>query len=403
MTKGQGADVETLFTRAFGHAPPRVIRVPASLEFLGGHTEKHKGLSYSAAINLYVEIAFVPHSDGKIELVHGTELKRTKLWLHECVPGQGPNWAVPVMAVVSYLKRRGFVVNGFRAAMVNGIPNGIGLGESAAECLATALAIRQMCPFRVNESGAMEPPRMDKRGDLPPILRKERFLFAELCAGAEREFFSGYEKLYPFLAPLMAREFHLVQTDYLHTKVELHSLIGEVAIVICDSGIREPHIGLRVDQFERAASNAAEKIGLRTLRSLEPGLLNGARLKLRSREFGAAKFVMGECHRVVVGEKALQGGELLLFGDSLFQSHTAAQCFAGITCPELDVLIDLARDHPACHGARFFGAGLGGATLNLVDWTQLDSFIGNMQAGYYHATGKKLECFQVRPVDGVFD
>ncbi len=61
-----------------------------------------------------------------------------------------------------------------------------------------------------------------------------------------------------------------------------------------------------------------------------------------------------------------------------------------MSCPELDVLVELALALPACHGARLTGAGFGGSTVNLVDAAAVDSF-SSLTAGYRDRTGRAAE------------
>jgi galactokinase len=37
-----------------------------------------------------------------------------------------------------------------------------------------------------------------------------------------------------------------------------------------------------------------------------------------------------------------------------------------VSCVELDLFTEAAREHPACHGARLTGAGFGGSAIALV-------------------------------------
>lgn len=383
-------DVRTLFKRAFAHAPPHVIRVPAALELLGGHTEAHQGLSYSTAVDRFVEIAFVPRRDGRIELVRDRSDQRLKLWPREWVVGGVPAWAVPVAAMVAFLRARNRDIRGFSAAIVADPL----AGESGVS-LATSLALRVLFPFGVSATGMTGPGKRDRDGALPKLSPAESGWFAEMCRdGGEIDF------VLPFLAPLTVRAGEWAQFDRMHRAVERHPFPGGVQWVLCDYGIRDAKADIRRGRFDVLARKAASQIGLKSLRSLERRELNRHRSLLTAEEFGVARFAAGECARVVAAERALWGGDVVQLGEFLSQSHRDASR-AGITSPETDLLVELSRGHPACVGARFSGSGFNGTTLNLVSWTQTDSFIEAMQAGFQRQTGLELICHRLKMADGV--
>jgi len=344
----------------------------------------------------------VPRTDGRIELVGERPDRRTRLWPRECEPGQAPGWAAPVVAVVRQLQLLGGAVRGFNAAWSSNVPSGAGFGEHAALVVAAALAIRRMFPFAIGETGLGEPPTAGRNGEMPRLGLKECARFAEFCHATERGMRAGEDCAHAFIAPLTNRDYGTSQWDCLHRRIERHPLPGELTLVFCDTGLRDERRGLHRARFEAAGRGAAKRLGLKTLRSLAAEDVNGATKSLSIAERGAARFVAGECARVVAAEKAMRVGELAQFGECLFQSHAAAREEAGLTAPELDLLVEFAREHPACVGARFTGSGSDGGTLNLVAWTQLDSFTKYMRSRFHEATGRELTCERLKPVAGVF-
>jgi galactokinase len=88
------------------------------------------------------------------------------------------------------------------------------------------------------------------------------------------------------------------------------------------------------------------------------------------------------------------------FGPLLFASHESSRLNFLNSCPELDVLVELAKTQPGCLGARLTGGGFGGATLNLVRRDQAENFRANMATGYEQRTGHKLQSWICQVVDG---
>jgi galactokinase len=84
----------------------------------------------------------------------------------------------------------------------------------------------------------------------------------------------------------------------------------------------------------------------------------------------------------------------------MFQSHESSRDFLKNSCPELDLLVELARAHPGCHGARLTGGGFGGDTINLVAYHEAENFMATIAQQYEQRTGRKLVPVVCQIVDG---
>ena len=51
----------------------------------------------------------------------------------------------------------------------------------------------------------------------------------------------------------------------------------------------------------------------------------------------------------------------------MIECHHSLRDLYRVSIPELDILVDIARQQPGCYGARLTGAGFGGCTVNLVE------------------------------------
>src|SRR6185369_1719205 len=145
------------------------------------------------------------------------------------------------------------------------------------------------------------------------------------------------------------------------------------------------------NELRQNCESAARKLGAKSLRSVEPKLLAANKDKLTPRELECAQHVVGEIQRVVFGERALREDDHRQFGQFMFQSHESSRDLLKNSTKELDILVELARSHPACLGARLTGGGFGGATINLVRHHQAESFMNQMSTRYEERTGIKLQ------------
>jgi len=72
----------------------------------------------------------------------------------------------------------------------------------------------------------------------------------------------------------------------------------------------------------------------------------------------------------------------------MYGSHEGLSQWYEVSCPELDMLVDIARQHPGVLGARMMGGGFGGCTINLVQEDALDDFRQLIIKQYKAQTGK---------------
>ncbi|MHB8522651.1 MAG: galactokinase [Limisphaerales bacterium] len=394
------ANAKTLFKKHFAFAPPYVVLAPGRLELLGNHTDYNQGLVMSLAVDRYLAMASSPRTDGKIELVSSAFPDREKFSLSDIRKNPAAPWADYVKGVLLQLRQRGVYFGGFNAAIHSAIPIGAGLSSSAALEVVAALTVRQLHPYTVTDTGVRRPPPRDAHGNPPALTAKEKLSLAKLCLAAENQFVGVNCGLLDQISSLFGKAGHVILIDCQHVTVELIPLPAAVAIVVCDSGVKHALVSGEYNQRRRYCEAAARALGVRSLRAVELRQLPANRSKLTERQYQCAYHIVGENRRVIAGERVLRSGDLEQFGQFLFQSHESSRDFFKNSCPELDLLVALARAQPACFGARLTGGGFGGATLNLVAPAQARNFMEIMTVCYAKRAGRKLEPLLCQIVDG---
>jgi galactokinase len=391
--------VMTLFRRHFSYTPPHVVKAPGRLEVLGNHTDYNDGLVMAVAVDRYIFIACAPRTDGKIELVSSAFPNPETFWISELKKNPAAPWADYVKGVLAQLRKRGVNFSGFNAAIHSSIPMGAGMSSSAALLVATALAVRRLYPFSLSESGASVPPKRNEKGDLPPLSPVERMYFAKACRAAENEFVGVQCGILDQVSSLYGKAWNIINIDCKFLTVEHVPVVGE-AIIVCDTGVKHALTGGEYNELRANCMSAAKKLNAKSLRSVEMKYLQAHKTALTQREYECAHHVVSEIARVVAGERALQGDDHRQFGQYMFQSHESSRDFLKNSCEELDILVELARKHPGCLGARLTGGGFGGATINLVAYHQAESFMEHMAKEYEVRTGHKNTPTVCQVVDG---
>jgi galactokinase len=392
-------DVRTVFKQHFGSPPIHVVRAPGRLELLGNHTDYNQGLVMSVAVDKYIQIAATPRKDGKIELFSGSFPEPTTFSCNDLKKNPAAPWADYLKGVMEQLRKRGIHFSGFDAAIHGDVPMGAGMSSSAALEVATALTIRRLYPYSLTETGAATPPPADAKGELPPLTPRERLNLARLCQAAENQFVGVQSGLLDQISSLFGRAWQVMSIDFNTLNVEYAPMVGE-AIIVCNSGVKHHLVGGEYNELRQNCESAARKLGAKSLRFVELKALESNKAKLTTREYECARHVVSEIARVVAAERALRDDDHAQFGQFMFQSHASSKDFLKNSTPELDLLVELARSHPGCLGARLTGGGFGGATINLVAHHQAESFMSWMATQYEDRTGHHLKPILCQIVDG---
>lgn len=399
MASNEIPDAQNLFKKHFKQPPAHIVRAPGRLELLGNHTDYNDGLVMALAVDRYIVIAASPRTDGKIELVSSLFPQPEIFPANEFKKNPAAPWANYVKGALEQLHKRGVHFSGFNAAIHGTIPMGAGMSSSAALEVATALAVRKLHPFTLTSGGLGAAPARDSKGELPPVGSAERLEFAKICQAAENQFVGVKCGILDQISSLFGKASCVIDIDCRSLTVENPPMPGE-AIIVCNSMVKHELVGGEYNELRANCEAAAKKLGAKFLRTVEPKDVEANQAKLSAREYQCAKHVTTEIARVVAGARALRAGDHQQFGQFMFQSHESSRDDLKNSTKELDILVELARKHPGCLGARLTGGGFGGATINLVKHHEAESFIAHMQREYEKAVGVKMTPIVCQIVDG---
>ena len=390
----------SFFKKQFGYTPTHLVQAPGRLELIGNHTDYNLGLVMGIAVDKYIYMASAPRTDGKIALASSAFPQKETFSMSALQKNPGAPWADYVKGVLDQLGRHRVPVRGFNAAVHGTIPMGAGLSSSAAIEVATALTVRRLNPYTLTSSGSTIPPQPNDRGELPPLSVSDKLQIAKLCQAAENQFVGVQSGLLDQICSLFGKAFHAMEIDCQSLAVEYVPLLGDVAIVICHSGVGHELVGGEYNTLREHCESAARKLGVKALRAVDPKLLQANKSKLSEREYQCAYHVAGEIQRVIFGGRALREDDFAQFGQYMLQSHESSRDFFKNSTPQLDLLVELARAHPGCLGARLTGGGFGGATINLVQRDQAQDFMKTLSSQYEQRTGQQTQPVLCQMVDG---
>jgi galactokinase len=178
-----------------------------------------------------------------------------------------------------------------------------------------------------------------------------------------------------------------------------------VSIVIADTTVRRKltsgEYNKRRDACEEAVrllKNDLPKI--KSLRDVSVEDFNRLAKQLPEEVERRARHVVEEIGRSNQAEALLAAGNIQSFGALMNECHASLRDLYEVSCPELNVMVNIAQTLEGCYGARLTGAGFGGCTVNLVANDRVESFAKSLASGYESETRLRPEIYISRASNG---
>lgn len=369
MNKPGKDQVVQAFTQAFGHEPAVVARAPGRVEVLGNHTDYNEGYTLSCAIDKEVWVAVSRSADGKCHLF-STHFSKT-ITVANIVRQTENTWVNYPLGVYAMLKNRGLTLGAFTIAIHSTIPSGAGVSSSAALEVATALALCKL--FGEN------------------IDKKE---LARVCQDAENQFVGMNCGLLDQFSSMFGKENQVLFIDYRsleHRTVAMGN--SDITLAVTLSGVTHSLITSAYNDRRRECFDAAAYFtrldpSVKALRDVSLQQLLAAEGEMDALSFKRALHVVGEDERVMEGMELLENGNIADFGKLLYASHESSKNNFENSCPELDILVAIAKKIDGVYGARLTGGGFGGAMLTFMHTASRETFEKTVKEQYKAATGR---------------
>mgnify|MGYP003949000717 CR=1 FL=1 len=347
------------FSAHMGGEPTWVSWAPGRINLIGGHTDYNAGLALPAAINRWISVALRPREDGIIRvrsLDFGGEMRGSVAGFGEA----GASWQRFVAGSVEVFGSHHPLPSGFDAVFTGDVPDGAGLSSSAA------LTIAWMTILRAWTGAEVEDIRL-----------------TQYAQQVEHEYLGVKCGLLDQIGSLMARPGQLMLVDFQDLEVTpVDVALENVTWVVLHSGVRRELAGSayleRVQQCQQGLlAIQATHTSVRGMRDIDLSMVDDHSIESRR-----LRHVITENQRVLEAVDAVQKGDAGALGRVLSSAHRSLRDDYEVSCPQLDLLVDLALAQPACFGGRMVGGGFGGCTLNLVQTEAAPNFIETVLGEY---------------------
>ena len=334
------ARVSPTFQDLFGHAPETRSRAPGRVNLIGEHTDYNGGFVLPMAIPQQTHAALRRRDDRRIRAFS----------VNTCSPGEflefeagqearGRGWLDYVQGVTHVLRREGHALSGFDLWISSEVPLGSGLSSSASLSVCLLRALRE----------AFSLPLEDVR-------------IGQLGQRVENDFVGAPVGVMDPMAASIASVSAALFLDTRDLSFQRVPIPPGLDFVIINSGVAHNHSAgdYRVRRAE--CERAAGLLGVSQLRDLSEADLPRA-AALPEPLGRRVRHVVTENARVLATVEALRAGDLPRLGTLFYASHDSQRLDYEVSVPEIDLLVDLARQDADVYGARLTGGGFGGSVV----------------------------------------
>lgn len=366
------SDLKQSFINIFGK-DPIIVRSPGRVNLIGEHTDYNDGLVLPAAINKNVCVAIAENDLNKIRL-HALDLNDSFETPIEAITKTEKLWPDYILGVVEQLQLNNYKIGrGFDLAFTGDIPQGAGLSSSAALECASAFALSTLYGLNL-----------------------QKLDIALLSQAAENQFVGVNCGLMDQFASVFGKEQHLIKldcADYSYEYIPFNST--NLKILLIDTQVKHSLASSAYNERREECEEGIRLISnhhaiIKSLREATEEQLLAYVKPINEVVYNRCSYVVAEINRLILACEDLKRNDFESFGKRMFETHDGLQHLYEVSCPELDLLVDLARENPNILGARMMGGGFGGCTINLVNAEKAEEVATSLTNAYEEKTGNKI-------------
>ncbi|WNZ96225.1 galactokinase [Streptococcus iniae] len=366
-------ELQAAFQSIFAEEAQGLYFSPGRINLIGEHTDYNGGHVFPAAITLGTYGVARKRDDRNCRFYSANfkEVGIIEISLDQLVFVKKDNWTNYAKGVIAFLQEAGHTIDsGFDLYVDGNIPNGSGLSSSASLELLVGIVCEDLFQLKLD------------RLDLVKIGKQTENQFIGVNSGIMDQFAIG-----------MGADKKAI---YLDTNTLAYDLVpldlGEHVIVIMNTNKRrelaDSKYNERRAECEKALEELKTLLDIDTLGQLDADTFDQyAYLIKDSNCMKRARHAVLENQRTAKARKALEAGELEVFGRLVNASHVSLEHDYQVTGIELDTLVHTAWQQEGVLGARMTGAGFGGCAIAIVAKDKVDSFKERVAKTYTEIIG----------------
>ncbi|KDN56624.1 galactokinase [Flavobacterium seoulense] len=370
------------FKEAFGSEPTKVVLSPGRINIIGEHIDYNDGYVLPAAIDKIICFAFAKNNTNTSKVIALDLNDSFEIDVTAEVKLDDNSWTNYIRGVINQLKINGFQFEGVNCVFSSNIPVGSGLSSSAALECGFLFGMNDL--FNLNI----------KPVDIALLGQKAEHWVGIKC-GIMDQFSS-----------VMGLEDKVIKIDCRTLEYSYHDAnFADYSLILFDSNVKH---SLMTSAYNERRQQCEEGIAIvkanfpeiKSFRDCTEQTIIDLEDKMSHEVFRRSLFVVKEINRVIQACEALDNGKIEFLGELMFATHDGLSKDYEVSCEELDLLVDLAKEETAVIGSRLMGGGFGGCTINLVKKGHEQQIKDKFSKLYTEAFGIELKIYDVKVSNG---
>ncbi len=346
-------------------AEPLIVRSPGRINIIGEHTDYNEGFVLPAAIDKAAYIAMSLRNDDEIHLLAHDLYETFSTNISDLKPVGDVSWPNYLLGSAEQFLKKGIPLKGFNAVLSSDVPIGAGLSSSAAVECATVFSLNELLQTNI-----------------------DRLSMVQMAQKAEHEFASVMCGIMDQFASMMGKKDYVIKLDCRSLEYEyVPFILDGIKVLLLNTNVKHSlassEYNTRRKECETAVKWVNEHVGgIKSLRNVTQEMLSSYVLPKDELIYKRSCYVVQEIERLTQGCKDLQRGDLIALGKKMFATHDGLSKMYGVSCKELDWLVDKVRNNDNVIGARMMGGGFGGCTINLVKEHAIEELVASLKPDY---------------------
>jgi galactokinase len=375
------AKVKQLFAAKFS-GTPIIVKAKGRINIIGEHTDYNNGFVLPAAIDKHMVFAVAKNGTNQCRFYAVSLNESYQFTLENFTPGQ-VQWGNYLKGIFLQFLLLGVELEGVDVVFGSNLPIGVGMSSSAALECGFALALSTLFNYPMDRSA------------LAQLAKRSSNTFMNIPSGIMDQF-----------ASLLGKAGHAIKLDCRDLSYEYIPVnLKNYDWVLLNSRISHDHASGaykdRVEECKKGVEALQEHYpAIQSLRDAQLYQLEHIKDQISQVVYNRCAYVIQENERLQQACEHLKNGQINKLGELLFETHHGLSKMYEVSCPEIDFLVDFAKQQAQVAGARIMGGGFGGCTLNLVQQDQLDEFVSSAKDAYQEAFGITLRYYKVQIEQG---